>query len=157
MFKCFGCGHLFEDGEQGVWFEENGERIEGCPICGHSFADTESCSKCNGNFLEDELFDGVCKECAGELVTYESALDYLVDGNFLADFIFSYLWDSDTPSKVSEQLSAHLREVFLRQKANDLLCAKSDFLNLCREFILEGDGEIGISDFVSFIRKSGKG
>lgn len=41
MYQCADCGHIFEEGEQAVWYEDRGEfwgvpcreRMTGCPVC----------------------------------------------------------------------------------------------------------------------------
>jgi predicted nucleic acid-binding Zn-ribbon protein len=41
MYKCADCGHIFEEGEQAIWYEDRGEfwgvpcreRMTGCPVC----------------------------------------------------------------------------------------------------------------------------
>lgn len=71
MYKCLCCGHIFEEGEQQTWRENRGEflgsscseEMEGCPLCYGEYEKTVCCSVCGGNFLEDELNDGVCDDC----------------------------------------------------------------------------------------------
>lgn len=65
-YKCYACGHIFEDGEERTWTEPHGERMVGCQICGGAFGETERCRICKSEHLEDELTDGVCDECVDE-------------------------------------------------------------------------------------------
>lgn len=65
-FKCLGCGHVFESGEERRWREVHGEELVGCPVCGCGFREATPCRVCFGAFLEDELCDGVCEECLEE-------------------------------------------------------------------------------------------
>ena len=76
MNKCLTCGYVFENDER----SEYKERLEhfgtpcymveyACPICGGEYEETKRCSRCDGNFLEEELFDGICDNCLNE-VTY---------------------------------------------------------------------------------------
>lgn len=75
-YKCNDCGHIFEDGEFYVQSEYMGEcwgapaykDFSYCPSCGgDGWEEAESCSRCNGVFLEDELTDGICDECLNEI------------------------------------------------------------------------------------------
>lgn len=74
-YKCLGCGHIFEEGEQAAWREYMGEchgslaykEFSGCPICKGDFEETKQCEICGGEFLEDELNGGlVCDDCVEE-------------------------------------------------------------------------------------------
>jgi hypothetical protein len=48
IYKCVDCGHIFEEGEQAVWYEDRGEfwgvpcseRMTGCPICNGDYEET---------------------------------------------------------------------------------------------------------------------
>lgn len=73
-FKCCECGHIFESGEEAVWYETHGlehppyEEWRGCPICNGSYEETIQCAICGSEHLEDELIGGrggVCEECIG--------------------------------------------------------------------------------------------
>ena len=72
MYKCLECGHIFEDGEEAVWYETHGfstppyERWSGCPMCKGDFEETVSCLVCGGEFLEEDLIGGVCKHCVDD-------------------------------------------------------------------------------------------
>ena len=41
LYKCAECEHIFEEGEEAVWYEDRGEywgrpcreRMKGCPMC----------------------------------------------------------------------------------------------------------------------------
>ena len=75
-YKCLECGNIFEDGEQAVWRESRGEfwgktcheTLSGCPLCKGAYEETVSCKVCGSKQLEDELTDGVCKECVSDIV-----------------------------------------------------------------------------------------
>ena len=64
-YKCLGCDHIFEECEAKKVKEDYGYEY-GCPNCGGDFEETVKCSICKGEFLEDELNGGVCKECIDE-------------------------------------------------------------------------------------------
>ena len=75
MYKCLDCGHIFEEGEQQTWRENRGEfcgsscseEMEGCPLCCGEYEKTVHCISCGGNFLEEELRNGVCESCIEEI------------------------------------------------------------------------------------------
>lgn len=72
MYKCYGCGHIFEEGEQATWKERHGlewgyEIETGCPLCNENYGEAVSCSKCGGAYLPDELVEGLCEECIEDL------------------------------------------------------------------------------------------
>jgi hypothetical protein len=70
-FKCLECGHVFEEGEQAIWYEYHpygmgtaSEEFSGCPLCKGDYEETKHCKICGGDFLKDELNGGcVCDEC----------------------------------------------------------------------------------------------
>lgn len=69
-YKCLDCGHIFEDGEEGSFFE-NGEfwgapysqRKSCCPLCKGNYEETTPCVICGSEHLDNELAGGVCDEC----------------------------------------------------------------------------------------------
>ena len=77
MYKCLGCGHLFEEGEQATWQESRGEfwgstcneTLSGCPVCKGEYEKTVECSICGSEHLEDELISGVCDDCLEQYST----------------------------------------------------------------------------------------
>lgn len=154
MYKCLECGHIFEYGEEKDWREPHGEEMSGCPICGSAYEETRMCRQCGGEFLDDELHDGYCVECLREKVTYDTALEYLVAGNLLMDFMLGKFYGCDeVPTKPSEKFAEAMRENYLRMKADDLLCGKFDFLDCIREYIIDDDGECGQDDFAEWLSK----
>ena len=72
IYKCVDCGHLFEDGEQATWVEMhgftygNGETFYGCPICRGDYDETVECKSCGSHHFEEDLENGICKECIAE-------------------------------------------------------------------------------------------
>lgn len=69
-YKCLECGHIFEEGEEGHYFE-NGEcwgvpysqKIYCCPLCKGDYDVTTPCSICGSEHLEEDLNGGLCDEC----------------------------------------------------------------------------------------------
>lgn len=84
MFKCIDCGHIFENGEEAIREERHpygsttaSEYFSVCPICGDDFETTQSCKKCGGEFLEDELIGGYyCEECLRKALTADSFIGF---------------------------------------------------------------------------------
>jgi hypothetical protein len=71
MFKCYECGHLFEDGEQARWTEPHGERCSGCPICAGGYTVVYPCKICGGYTEED-----YCEDCKADVKKrFENILD----------------------------------------------------------------------------------
>lgn len=70
-FKCYDCGHVFEDGEQSYWSESRGEfwgsscaeEMSGCPKCNGEYGEAVPCQVCGLDFLEEELNSFVCDSC----------------------------------------------------------------------------------------------
>lgn len=62
-YKCLNCGHIFDEGEERRWIEPHGEEMTGCPLCSEGYERTRQCKMCGGEFLEDELFGGICQDC----------------------------------------------------------------------------------------------
>ena len=68
MFKCKDCGHLFEEGEQGVFRGGNGwdepeYREEFCPVCKGEFEEAIICKCCDEWVFEEESTIGICEDC----------------------------------------------------------------------------------------------
>ncbi len=159
MYRCENCGHLFEDGEQAVWEETHGldhgpyEKWDGCPICKGGYEEVHQCKECGGWHTENELYEGWCEKCLRELTTHDIALDFLTESELLATFMFEKVWESSEPDNVSDKLKKVLRELFLRRKADDLLCSKSDFLNICKTYIFDDDGDFGKIVFAEWMKE----
>ena len=72
-YKCLECGHIFEEGEEGHYFE-NGEcwgapyshKIYCCPLCKGDYDVTTPCEICGSEHLDKELVGGICEECLEE-------------------------------------------------------------------------------------------
>lgn len=70
-YKCVECGHMFDEGEQAVWEENQGEywgspameTMSGCPRCKGGYEETVPCERCGSMHLEEELVEGWCEDC----------------------------------------------------------------------------------------------
>lgn len=154
-FKCLDCGHIFEYGEEAVWMEDSGERLHGCPFCKGAYEETTNCRVCYSHNLEDELYCGMCADCLRNAVTYDNFLDYLLETEQLALFMFETVWDAQEPNKVSDKLMVVLRDLYLRNRANDLICEKTDFLALCEKFVMDDNGDDGRIDYAEWLKARG--
>ena len=76
MYRCCECGNLFEEGEQAVWYENQGEchgrsameRFDGCPVCRGDYEEVYQCKECGDWHAEGELYDGWCEKCLRETI-----------------------------------------------------------------------------------------
>ena len=77
MYKCYDCGHIFEEPTE--WEETHGldtppyEHWTGCHRCYGSYEEVEECEGCGGLYLHDELTDGLCEKCTEELMNEEGS------------------------------------------------------------------------------------
>lgn len=75
MYKCAECGHLFEEGEQAIWYENRGEcwgfpsreKMVGCPVCHGDYEEASECECCGKWHYSDEMVDGICERCLYEI------------------------------------------------------------------------------------------
>ena len=159
-YICMDCGHIFEDGEEKHWVERHGfedgpgEYMTGCPLCGGAYEQAKHCTVCGKATLEDELFGGqYCKDCLNGEITYDTALRFFEDTGYLELFMFEKVFKSGLPSPISNKLHEVVKEWFLRMKANDILCDKTDLIDLCKQFILDDDGEYGCEAFGDWLKR----
>lgn len=138
MFKCLECGHIFESGEEARWKEPCGESMTGCPLCKGVYEPTKRCQVCGKECLGDEIYGLWCEECLRNEINYKTFLDYLLsEKRLLCDFMFDKYFEVDAPSTVSDALQRTMRELFLRQAADDRITNRHVFLDLCESFAME--------------------
>lgn len=85
MYKCFECGHMFEEGEEKEYFEPIGEcwgdsvcvRRLGCPQCNGDFDEVFPCKIC-GRYKTTEK-NTFCDECTEDV---KERYSRLLDNNF---------------------------------------------------------------------------
>lgn len=74
-YKCVECNHIFDEGEQAVWYESRGEfwgspcseRMTGCPVCKGDYDEVVQCKECGEWVWNDEVdYDGLCEGCQEE-------------------------------------------------------------------------------------------
>ena len=139
MFKCCECGHLFEDGEQAIWYENQGEchgriameKFGGCPMCKGDYEEVHQCKECDEWHTEDELWGGYCFDCLKEKCTREIAIDYIVDiTDYLEHFSFTVLFKIDPPKETSWELREILKEI-VKEKAIEKELKDYIFEDIC--------------------------
>lgn len=149
MYKCDNCGHLFDDGEQAVWAEDRGEcwgtrcseTVSGCPICKCDYEEVFRCKICGDWHKECELMGGLCDDCLDAKMDYRSILDFLIDTDYLRDFLTEIVWEK-----------TDMVAMFYFKQAEDTFGNKS-FLKSCKSLIKSGDYEITKSDFAEWLNK----
>ena len=164
MYKCIDCGHLFEEGEESVWYENQGEchgvtameRFSGCPICHGDYEEVHKCKECGVWHTEDELYGGLCEKCLRDTINYDTFFEYCEankDDQYLDTFVMCYLLYCDEVPKYPSYEFHHLMvETYKRMVANvKLLGDKFRFLEKCVCFIMVDDGSIGIENYAEWL------
>ena len=169
MYKCTECGHLFEDGEQAVWYENQGEchgvtameRFSGCPVCKGDYEEVHQCKKCGDWHSEDELYDGWCEKCLRDTINYDTFFEYCEankEEQYLDTFVMCYLlYCDEIPKYPSVEFHQLMIETYKRRVAD----AKSlnpylgdfDFLADCIRFVMDDDGSIGRENYAEWLNK----
>jgi hypothetical protein len=110
MYKCYDCGHVFEEGEQVHTGDGWNEPIlEVCPVCRGSFDEAKICSRCGCQFLEDELTEVFCDDCIQEIIE-EYSFNHITE---------LYLMASDEKEEV--ELNPFIASMFSPSQINELL------------------------------------
>lgn len=141
MMYCYNCEKTFDADEIVQKLDrETGELLLCCPHCGvDDIADTKTCSVCGReDCVDGEIHSGICLDCLWDAITYDVALEFMVETNTLHRFLLEdWLLGGDaTGLSVSIKLSLFLQETFKRFKANDLIMDRKDFLEACKLFCL---------------------
>ena len=172
MFKCESCGNLFEEGEQAVWYENQGEchgvtameRFSGCPLCHDDYNEVYQCNECGDWHYADELYSGWCEKCLRETINYDTFFEYCEankDEQYLDIFVMSELlggMDCPKHSTVefhSLMVERYKQEVKLDRDTESILGRKTslNFLDACIRFIMDDDGEIGRENYADWLNK----
>ena len=170
MFKCDNCGHLFEEGEQAVWYENQGEchgvaameKFSGCPLCQGDYEEVHQCEECGDWHYEDELYCGWCEKCLRETINYDTFFEYCEankDEQYLDIFVMSELlggMDCPKHSTVefhSLMVERYKQEVKLDRDTESILGRKTslNFLDACIRFIMDDDGSIGRENYADWL------
>lgn len=171
MYRCENCGHLFEEGEQAVWYENQGEchgvtameRFSGCPLCHDDYEEVHQCQECDEWHTEDELYSGWCEKCLRETINYDTFFEYCEankDERYLDIFVmFELLGGMDCPDNVSYKFhKLMIRTYKVRVEAiKEAMTAEYkkhiDILPACIRFIMDDDGSIGRENYADWLNK----
>ena len=170
MFKCCECGHLFEEGEQASWYENQGEchgriameKFDGCPMCKGDYEEVHQCKECGDWHCEDELYDGLCEKCLRETINYDTFFEYCEankDENYLDTFVMTEFFDVEMPKYSSYDFHLLMIRVYNERvegiKTDKNLFGKShdEFLDACIRFIMDDDGSIGRENYADWLNK----
>lgn len=134
---CHNCGKFFSEYEIIEKRGELGETLMCCPICGvDDMSETETCKVCEKEFIDGEIYNGICLDCLWKSITYDIALAYMKDQGLLARFMLTDWFGAGEIDHTSPELDRHLEETFRRMVANDKLLRKTEFLAACKLFCL---------------------
>ena len=164
MYKCTECGNLFEEGEQAIWYENQGEchgvtameRFSGCPVCKGDYEEVHQCKECGSWHTNDELYEGWCEKCLRETINYDTFFEYCEankDWQYLDIFMMSELLGGmDCPRNISTEFHQLMVETYKRRVANaKLLGEKFGFFGKCVCFIMEDDGYSGRENYADWL------
>lgn len=113
MYKCYECGHVFDDEEVKRWSEGRGEchgvpayeEYCGCPVCNGDFEEAVRCEVCGEWFLKSELSqDYICTECIEKKAS---------------DFDFAY--NAYSKHKESIEINGLLAGIFSESEIEEIL------------------------------------
>ena len=164
MYKCTECGHLFEEGEQAVWYENQGEchgriameKFSGCRVCTGDFEEVYQCDSCGDWHPEDELYYCWCEKCLRESINYDTFFEYCEankDEQYLDTFVMCYLlYCDEIPKYPSVEFHQFMVETYKRMVANaKLLGEKFEFLEKCIRFIMDDDFSSGRENYAEWL------
>ena len=172
MYRCENCGHLYEEGEQAVWYENQGEchgvtameRFSGCPLCHDDYKEVHQCKECGDWHTENELYDGWCEKCLRETINYDTFFEYCEankDERYLDIFVMCDMLNCDEapefPSYEFHQImidnyKAVAKIVTDWEKQNGRRHPDA-FIDGCIRFIMDDDGSIGRENYANWLNK----
>ena len=147
MFKCGSCGRKFDGKDPNPFY--NAMATE-CPCCG-SDRIVEFCAKCGRvqDFTKTEFFGNFCRDCLMQKLTYETGHDFLLDCDYLVDFVFDRLLGAFAPTGQDPERKAKTVEIasklYKRQVCHDLLCDETKVMQALIEYIFDDDPMFGES------------
>lgn len=144
MFRCFNCGNVFEEP---LTIKTEQGKLTGCPRCGiDDMAKGDICPDC-GHFFEDkDLHAGLCSDCLRERIDYPTGLSYLLDWDFLRDFLETVDGDYAKTADLHALLMS-----FLIHETEDRNWGRETFLEALRDYIM--DDPISVGDFASWMEE----
>lgn len=137
MYICLECGEMFEDFT--TWTEPHGEQLCGCPYCKGAYEEAKECVVCGEYYLEEDLTNGVCEDCAERMFYYDTALKYLQDKKLLREFFIVWYWQicSSAPDTENEEVDNLFVELFNQKVRYDTQTGKTIFLELLKDYVLD--------------------
>ena len=177
MYRCENCGHLFEEGEQAVWYENQGEchgvtameRFSGCPLCHDDYEEVHQCKECGDWHTDDELYSGWCEKCLRETINYDTFFEYCEankDEQYLDTFVMCEILNCEYVPKISSDefhelmiatYKKRVEEAALHNWAQGLIPESKrrydDFIDRCIRFIMDDDGSIGRENYADWLNK----
>ena len=171
MFKCCECGHLFEEGEQAVWYENQGEfhgriameKFGGCPICKGDYEEVHQCKECDEWHTEDELYDGWCEKCLRETINYDTFFEYCEankDEQYLDTFVMCEILNCEYVPKFSSEEFHQLMCRTYWERVSEIQRERkvfgksfSEIIDACIRFIMDDDGSIGRENYADWLNK----
>ena len=111
MLKCNSCGSVFDAEESSKYVFRNGDRVAMCPHCGETedFEDMIECGNCGKVIPKDKSYDGLCHECAKDLMSKENIVKYLSDKAYYEEFM-TYFMEWFTPETIVEMIYDNFTE-----------------------------------------------
>jgi hypothetical protein len=124
------------------WTEPHGESLCGCSHCGGAVDEAKECEICGEYCAEDDLTNGVCKYCAIDEITYESALEYIKSKKMLRKFFLEYYWDAAKEAKEDEgsdvsALDLLLEQTYLERVKTEKILGARHFFETIKDYILD--------------------
>ena len=171
MYRCCECGHLFEEGEQAVWYENQGEchgvtameRFSGCPLCHGDYEEVYQCKECGDWHTEDELYGGWCENCLRESITYDTFFEYCEankDEQYLDTFVMCEILNCEYVPTISSYEFHDLMVRVYKDRVEQINCDKAVFgktyaeiIDACIRFIMEDDGSMGREIYAEWLNK----
>ena len=149
---CQECGAKLSGEELVEGKEPHGEVVYSCPNCGCTEKEEAfECKFCRDFFTKDELCEGLCNDCLSEEVDYDLILNFLIEKKLLAKFMFENFYESVVECYfVDSSLLRDLKTIFLREKANDTLMNRDDFLKKIKYFLFDKNSDVK-ADYVKYL------
>lgn len=154
MYFCVECGRLLEDHEYKRWTEPHGEQLAGCPYCYGALEEAHKCPICGEYFLEEDLTNGICDDCAKADFEYETALKYLVEKKILRHFFLVWYWQVaiDVTDDENQEFDNMLISIFNAKVQEDKQTFRTAFYSQLKEYIFDD-----IYDWTEFLAREVNG
>ncbi len=143
MYICTQCNHIFEEGEQKVITENQGEcfgyptfeSYTVCPICEGEYEEAVKCSICEEYHLEEDLTNGICDDCLEKEVDYDKVLKFLIGQGELDYFVFKFFFTEKTfGDNLQKAINDELTWWFKRKVFDEKLNNKTEFLDILKKY-----------------------